>query len=286
MKLTKTPDAYIANYAEFGKDFISSSMLSLLTMCGYAFYLKCIEGWNDFINVRQTCGIAAHKARAVNLTQKIDSLEDMDIDSVKDAARDEARERFETHEYIPTKEFQGKSKEDAKDISINMGVEIAGKDYDVFQRYIIPAGVEESVALEYPGLNRIVVGRMDVREVGNVINDFKTSKAAYGQRKADDSPQLTTYGMLHLGKFGAEPILYRVQNIVNTGKGGCRHNEYETTRTREDLQRQLMRYVAACKAIDAGNFIPCNPQSWKCSPEYCGMFSRCKFGGAKLTGVK
>ena len=286
MKLTKTPDAYMANYAEFGKEFISSSMLALLTRCGHAFYLKCILGWDEHINIRQTCGTAAHKARAVNLSQKIKSHEDLPLDEVKDAARDEAKERFETHEYAPTKEFEGKSKDAAKIITINMGVQMAAKDYDVFQQSIEPAGVEEDVAVEYPGLNRIIVGRLDVREKGNVINDFKTSKRAYGQSKAHDSPQLSTYGMLHLGKFGLIPSFYRVQNIVHTGKGDCRHNEYYTERTKEDLQRQFMRYVAACKAIDAGNFIPCDPSEWICSVEWCAFYQRCEFGGLKLTGVK
>jgi hypothetical protein len=282
MNKATVPDAYLKNYDAFNKEYISTSMLSLLMKCGVAFKLKYIDRWHECIRIRQTAGTGAHKARKVNLAQKILTHENLKVDLVTDAARDEAKERFENNEYIPSKEFEGKSKGAAAGIATDMAVELAQKDYEVFQEDLQPVGVEESMAVEYPGLSRVIVGRLDVREPENVINDFKTGKRAYGQSKVDDSMQLSTYGMLHLAEFGAVPENYRVQNVVHTEKGGTRTNEYETMRTKEALQRQLMRFAAACRAIDAGNFIPADQSQWWCSKDFCGFYDRCKFGGGKI----
>ena len=282
MKKTSVPDAYLVEYDGLTDDWISTSALSMLMMCGMAFYYKYILRWHEPISVRMTAGSGAHKGREVNLKQKIDSEEDMAIDDVRDAARDDVEDRFDRSEYVATSEFEGKSKQHACDIAKDLAVEFVSEDYRSFQTEIRPLTVEESIAVKYEGVDRAIVGRTDLREENHIIDDLKTSKSAFGQSKTDNSMGLSTYGLLTLVEYDVLPPKYRIHN-VSQSKTGCKSNLYETTRSMEDIQRQLMRFVAGIKAIEAGNFIPCNPEHWKCSREYCGFFQRCPFGSGAIT---
>jgi len=271
------PDSYTAEYDGFADDWISTSALSALMMCGMSFYYKYILRWREPISVRMCAGSGAHKGREINLQQKITSLEDVPLDVVTDATRDDVVGRFEKNDYCATKEFEGKSKSHARDIATDLAVEFVTKDYSAFQVDLTPASVEESIAVQFEGLPRVIVGKIDLREEDCSIVDLKTGKQAFGQSKTDNSMALSTYGLLTLAEHGVLPPNYRIQN-VSRGKTGCKANLYETERTMEDIRRQLMRFTAGMKAIEAGNFVPCDSGHWKCSPGFCGFYSRCPYG--------
>ena len=276
----KAPDEYMSNYDGFREDWISTSALSLLMMCGQAFKFKYIDKIKEAIGVRQTSGSGAHKGREVNLSQKIESHEDLAVAEVQDATRDYVTEQFDSHDVQVEQDFAGKNKDQAKAICVDLATEFAAKDREVFQPEIQPAAVEESMAIRFPGLPRIVVGKLDVRLEDGTIRDLKTGKRAFGQSKADDSMGLTTYGMLKRADTGVAPPEYLIDN-VSAGAKGCKTNIYSTTRTEVQLQQQLMRFVQWSKVIDAGLFGPCDPSHWKCGPAFCGFYDRCKFGGGK-----
>lgn len=281
MKKAEVPDTYLVEYDGLTDDWISTSALAMLMRCGMAFYFKYILRQREPISVRMTAGSGAHKGREVNLTQKMESEENLPIDEVKDATRDDVIMRFDRNEYVATKEFEGKSKIHARDIAKDLAVEFVAEDYNAFQREIIPASVEESIAIKYEGISRAIVGKTDVREHDHSIVDLKTGKQAFGQSKADKSMALSTYGLLNLVQYGVLPPVYRIHS-VSKGKTQAKANLYETTRTMEDVQRQLMRFVAGVKAIEAGNFIPCDSSEWICSPEYCGFYHTCPYGAGEI----
>jgi len=57
-----------------------------------------------------------------------------------------------------------------------------------------------------------------------------------------------------------------------------------STRSIEDWNQlknyYIPRIVAGIKAsIKSGDFIPCNPTSWKHSEKFCGYWNICQFGG-------
>jgi hypothetical protein len=281
MKKTAIPDTYLADYDGLADGWISTSQLATLMMCGFAFFCKYILRLPEPISVRMTAGTGTHGGREMNLRQKIESGEDVSLVDVQDATRDLVEERFENNDYCETAEFEGKSKAHACDITKDMAIEFVTEDYNAFQIDCIPAGVEESIAVQYADLNRIIVGKIDVRNQDCSIIDLKTSKSAYGQAKTNKGMGLTTYGMLTLVEHGVLPPKYSIHNI-SRGKTGCKPHLYETTRTLEDIERQLMRFAAGIKVIEAGNFLPCNPEHWKCSPEMCGYHSQCLYGSGKI----
>jgi len=277
----EVPDDYMSNYDGFEKEWISTSSLATYIKCGLRFQFCYIDKMKGSQGMRQTMGSAAHKSREVNLTQKVKSQEDMNIEEVTDVARDYVCETFESNEIEIGKEWDGKSKDSARGIAVDMSVEMAEKDRLVFQPEIQPAAVEETLAISFPDISRIIVGKLDVREDydGNVIRDLKTGKRAFGQAKADDGMGLTTYGMLALSSSGIVIDKYLIDNVVNSGKTPCKTVAYETTRTKEELQKQLQRFALVCRNIDKGVFMCADPQEWYCSKEWCGYHDVCPYAG-------
>jgi len=274
--LPKVPDEYLAQYDGIGDMWLSTSALSLLMMCGVAFEDRYIKRKPQTTNIRMAVGSATHKGREVNLKQKVGSDEDMDLEAVQDATRDAANKIFETTEFRAEKEFEGKSKETSRGIAIDKSVSFVSRDYEDFQVDIAPEAVEEALAVRYEGLDRIICGKVDLRTTGGTIVDLKTGKRAKGQAWCDTSQALSTYGMLHLCTFGDSPERYIIHNIVD-GKAGCKSVQYETTRTEGELKRQLRRFVRAAEVIEKGIFLPCNPEHWFCSEEWCSSWAECPF---------
>ena len=89
MKKAEVPNAYMAEYDGFEKEWISTSALSCLMMCGIRFYYKYILREREPINIRMTSGSGTHKGREINLSQKIETQENLKLDEVKDATRDD-----------------------------------------------------------------------------------------------------------------------------------------------------------------------------------------------------
>jgi len=228
-----------------------------------------------------TAGSGAHKGREINLRQKIESHEDLPFEDCQDASRDYVNNSFDTKEVQVEQEFDGKSKEDAKGITVDLAVEITRKDREIFQPEIQPVQVERSLAVEYPEMSRIIVGTIDAEEGGEVVRDLKSGKRAYGQSKADDSMALSTYGVLLTATSGKMPSEYLIDNVVASGKSPVKTGAYRTTRTKEQLERQLRRFASWLKVVDSGMFAPCNPEHFKCCPQWCGYWPRCPYGGGK-----
>jgi CRISPR/Cas system-associated exonuclease Cas4 (RecB family) len=274
----EVPDEYLNNYDGFADHWMSVSMLKSFMMCPYAGYLKYIDRRPEPKHVRPTMGSGAHKGREVNLRQKIETQEDLPVSDVTDAARDYVVETFENNEIAGSAEFEGKNTEQLKNITIDLSVEIAAKDREIFQPEIQPVAVEEAFAVKYPGLDWILVGKVDNREKGR-MRDLKTGKRAFGQSKADDEMGLSTYGMLYLSSSSELITEYLIDNIVATGKTPAKTNAYRTTRTKEDMERQLKRFMAWGQSIQAGVFPPCDSAHWRCGPEFCGYYKQCEYGG-------
>jgi len=277
----KVPDGYMAGYDGFEKDWLSCSALALLQMCGIAFEYKYIKRIGEPVSVRMVAGSASHKAREYNLKQKVQTFEDVPLEEVCDKARDDANERFSNNDYAPTPEFQGKPKEEARGVAVDLAVEFSAEDYESFQTEIQPATVEEPLAVSFDGMSRIIVGKLDLTLPDTKVLDLKTGKRAKGQKWCDDSQALSTYGLLSLEVKGVAPIGYVVQNVVQTKKG-IKSETYYTTRTEEDLRRQLLVYKTVMQVIDKGAFIPCNSEEWKCSESWCGYHGMCPYGGKEI----
>jgi hypothetical protein len=276
------PDDYLSRYDADGALWISTSMLTDYILCGIHCHRTYLEREREPRAVRVSIGIGTHKGRELNLKQKVETQEDLPVDESTDAARDKVNEEFEEFEIITLDdEFEGKSKKDARGLAVDIAASLAEADREEFQPGIIPAAVETSLRVEFPGFGREVVGTIDVWDIDDDVHDLKTSKRAKNQRAADTNKGFTTYGMLKLCTDGKLPKKYHMENCV-AGKKGVRTLSFETTRTEAQMNQMIARYALALEGMEKGVFQPADPEfSWKCSEAYCGFWPTCKFGGKK-----
>jgi hypothetical protein len=276
------PDNYTAEYDNIVTDeWISNSALSLLMSCGYAFHYKYILRLPEARGIRSTAGSGSHKGREVNLKQKIDSGVDLSVSEVCDAARDYVHKAFDENPIQPDDEFEGKPKSQLRDIATDFAVEIAVVDLEEFQPVIEPKLVEHRMAVKFPGMSRTLVGMCDNVEMNDDVRDLKSSKRAWGQKKADDAAGMTTYGIMRYAETGKLPGNYFIDNVVASGKKPARSNALVTVRTKAQLEQHLERFIQWDKVINAGVFGPCDPEAWRCSKAYCGFYMHCPFGDEK-----
>lgn len=279
-KTAPVPDGYLQNYDGFQADWISTSALACLMRCGMAFYYKYIELIPEPKSVRLACGSATHKGREVNLKQKVETEEDLPVEEVTDAARDSINETWASSEIHVEKEWEGKSTDEARGIAVDLATDMAAKDREIFHPQIRPAAVEETVAISFPSLPRLIVGKKDVREKGNegILRDLKTGKRAFGQSKADSDMGLTTYGLLEKVSTGQAPDRYLIDNVIARSKTKPTRTEvYETVRSEKRLEQQLARFALAMEIIQKGAFMCCNPGDWVCSESWCGYWRICPY---------
>jgi len=275
------PDEYNAEYDNIvTNDWISNSALSLLMTCGFAFNYKYVLRIPEDRGIRSTAGSGGHKARETYLKAKEETEEGLPVDELTDAARDFVHHTFDKHPIHADSEFEGKGRTELRDITTDFAVNIAVKDSEDFLPYVKPKLVEHRMAVKFPGMSRTMVGMCDNIEVNDDIRDLKSGKRAYGQKKVDDLPGLTTYGIMRYAETGKLPGAYYVDNVTLL-KNGPGSNAYVTHRTKEQLEQHLQRFIVWNKVIDSGLFGPADPGHWRCSESFCGYWSQCPFGKAK-----
>jgi hypothetical protein len=135
------------------------------------------------------------------------------------------------------------------------------------------AAIETRVELRVPGVPLPIVGYIDII-TGDGPGDFKTSKAAWSQDKADDEIQ-TLFYLAALNQMG-KPV----------PNGAFTHYVFVKTKTPQFQKIQhthgagqvfwLFQLIQSVwKGIEAGVF-PLNPTGWRCSPQYCEYYGRCR----------
>lgn len=115
-------------------------------------------------------------------------------------------------------------------------------------------------------------GREIPEDLRSAVVDFKFKGKSMTRAEVDGSLQLTLYS-LATGVYAV-----RFDQLLKTKVPQIKRAS--STRTKQDhvwLQR-VVREVA--EAISKGAFPPCSPDSWICSPRWCGYFSECR--GKKL----
>jgi len=252
---------------------ISNSMLGLWLKCGEAFKFRYLEDLKIPPGIAAHRGGAVHKAAEINHKQKIDTEEDMPLDSLQDAARDEYVTRCKEGVLISPKDRPQKDK------LLNEGLNdaiIMTKSYkDEIAPQIMPAMVEKYMIKDF-GFEYPICGITDVIDTNNIIHDIKTStkiKTA-GWEKIELQP--TFYILLY--EDTRDPLLTKFMpkfkyHIITPQKV----QELETQRTAADVGR-LIQYIAVfMQDLKAGVFKPAEPGHWLCSEKWCGYYPICKY---------
>jgi hypothetical protein len=286
----------------------SNSMLYTAQQCGERFRRKYIE--RDFrpSSIRAKRGIAVHKVAGKSHVRQLAGKERGDprevyIDAV--LSDEEAKDVAATEFDHSVKEYGVAWSDAEKEIGVekvageekDTAVRMAGYYVGKVARGVDPLAVERSLTIKPAGLDVEILGIIDlvgeepapaldpfaeeperrVRGVTiEVVHDLKTSDKRPREDAIGSNQQLTMYSLLRAAQTGKPPDRVRLTTLVNSRQGVVTVTQ-TGTRSLEDLNAVAARIDASIRMVEAGAFVPANPDAWWCSEKFCEYWTECKF---------
>lgn len=249
------------------REFQSFSSLSTFLRCPMQYYFRYCEGIKAPPAVALLEGSAGHKGNEANYKQKIDTRKDLPVDDVLDAVSTEFDARAPEVE-----DWEGQKKGEVKDGIVKLMRLVHKVHYPTVQ----PVECEKEYVVEVQG-STLKVYR-DLKDEAGYIRDSKFVKRARSQGDADKDLQLTIYSYCdRTDKVAFDCFVKGKTNKVAV---------VESRRTNEDWTRLERMVPALLTAIESGSFYPCDPASWSHSPDYCGYWNICPYGGKNTNPVQ
>ncbi len=252
---------------------IHKSHLGMFLRCPQQFERRYINGEIIPPGIAARRGSATHKAAEINHLQKITTREDLPIDTLQDAARDE---------YVRLVKVEGvfipKDQISEKDKLLAAGLDASTRLTKLYRETLAPA-IQPILAEKFleidAGLELPMAGTIDVLTEENWLPDLKTADKSKGVNEANNSLQLTFYAGLVADYIGKWPDKVSLEILVNTKEPKLQ--SLETKRGPQHWRNLLLRVQLMIAQINTGLFPPCSPDFWSCSPNWCGYFWSCKY---------
>jgi len=252
---------------------ITQSMLGMFLRCPHQFERRYLRGEIIPPGIAARRGSATHRAAQINHEQKLHSQEDLSVDDLQDAARDHyVKQIKEEGVFIPKDKISEKEKLLAG--GLDAAVRLTKLYRETLAPTIRPALVEEKLTID-AGLDLPIQGTIDVLTEDHWLLDLKTADKSKGSDEAEHSLQLTLYAGLVAHRTGKWPVRISLEILVNNKEPKLQ--SLTTTRGPEDWVNLLLRVKLLLAQIQVGIFPPCDPNSWICSPNWCGYFWPCKY---------
>jgi hypothetical protein len=249
------------------KPHLSPSQLDMMSRCGEAYRRRYIEGERIPPGIAMLSGTGVHAGAEVNFRQKIDTRVDLPADDIVDAAVDGFDKGIAGgYEVGPEDESPDAARDQVADLARLYADEIA-PEYQ-------PRFVEQSVRIELPG-SHDMLGILDMADDAGRVVDLKTTGKSKSQAEADASPQLTFYAAAHKVLTGELASEVRLEVLVKSKTP--KRVLLASTRGPADFAALANRINVASSAIAAGVFLPADPNSWMCSPKWCGFHATCPY---------
>lgn len=252
---------------------LHQSMLNSWLKCGEQFRRRYIEGEIIPPGIAARRGTGVHKGAEINHRQKVKTGVDLPVSDLQDAARDEfVRVVKERGVFIPKDEVSGKNR--LLNEGLNQVVESMIIYHQDIAPHIHPVMVEERLSAEIEGFPMPLGGSLDVSDDQGKIIDLKVMKGK-NQAWADKQLQATFYYLLYKEATGEFPKQFNFELIVPNKD--IVHKRLITQRAERDFI-VLRRLVEVFQHdLQTGVFRPAEPDSWVCTPKFCGYYPTCKF---------
>lgn len=256
------------------------SALSKFEFCGYAWSLENNEGRRGLGTFYTARGTGHHKARELNLRQKVKTYKDLPLAPMLDAARDKINEIVADGALdFDTEHLKGLGKKAAAGRIIDETVRLVQIDRANLQSRIQPREVEIEIMIRLPGWPFDIAMRLDSIDADNYVTDAKTSKRKWNQLKAETEYQPKIYKLGHKAHCPGDPFAGFRYHIVTCTPKQHKLSAYEliVNPNEQRIRAVLERFNAMHNSIQAGLFQPCHSGHWKCSAEYCSFYRWCKY---------
>lgn len=253
-------------------DFLTKSMLGQFARCPAQFERRYIN--NEIIppgiSARQGSGV--HKGAEVNHLQKIASRKDLPLDVIQDAARDHYVSLVKNEGVFISKSEVGETQK-LLAAGLDNTVRLAKLYTEELAPTIQPVMAEERLFFDCQGIP--LSGQLDVLTEDDRLPDLKTASKSKSQSEADVSIDLTMYAGLVANHIGKWPEEVSLDVLVNSKEPKLQI--LRSTRGPKDWLVFMERVKVVWAQIHTGLFPPCEPNSWICSPKWCGYFESCRY---------
>lgn len=140
---------------------------------------------------------------------------------------------------------------------------------------IKPRAIETKVELYVPDVPVPIIGYVDLIEQDGVLADIKTSSKSWSEDRARTEMQPVFYlaARQQAGSLANLGLKFRHYVFVKTKTPKIQ--VFETTRSLADLFWLMDMIGDVWRGIEREVFPP-NPGTWKCSPQWCGHWIRCR----------
>ena len=250
-------------------DYLSPSQLVEFQRCGEAWRRRHLE--EDFVPP----GIAAVTGRSVRETalaclRRRQQGETPGPEETADLAADAYRRGLARGVHLAPEELScaaallGKGRDNAVSLAL------------LFRRALLPALspllVEEKVELDL-ALPLPVRVTLDCCTATGEVHAFSSASRRWNPDKAHAAPGPALWPAALDKAAGIRPARMVFNVLIAAGTPALQR--VETTRHAGDLAPVLRQFRLMIASINAGIFPPAAPESWHCSPRWCGYFYSC-----------
>jgi hypothetical protein len=266
------------------KPHFSVSQLNMLSRCGEQYRRAYVEGERIPPGIAAAKGTAVHRAAEENLTQKIETHQDISVDDATAAAAAAFDKQVEVYGITLSDDEKHKGEDavlgEAKDRAVAMAKAHIELQAPLYQ----PLFCEEAVRLEIPKSSHDFLGIIDLVDDKRRVVDWKTTAQRKSQSEADYSLQLTAYALLYNKLTGqGYPDELRLEYLVDSKKRGPQRQMLRTYRGDSSVDALAARIETAKNLVKAGFFAPVEPGHWCCSPKWCGYWATCPYVDSERT---
>jgi len=250
---------------------IHQSSANMALRCGEQFRRRYIE--NEIIppGIAASCGTGVHEGNRVNLKQKIQSKIDLPLSDIKDATRDGYVHALRNGVYLPKEDKPAKNQ--LINDGLNKALRLSELYLDEVAPGIQPISTEEhfivDIGLEFP-----IEGQMDYQTEPK-IGDLKTAGKSWSEGQIGKEIQPIFYTLAHEKKTG-ERLPFEYDILVDL-KSGPKLQIQDIYPTDHHYRALIKKIEMVIRMIKTGTFLPANPSSWWCSPNWCGYFYTCQY---------
>ena len=135
-------------------------------------------------------------------------------------------------------------------------------------------GIERRVELRVPGVPLPVVGFIDIITEDGIPGDFKTSSKSWTTDRAAGELQPLFY-LAALNQAGIEVPGWRFRHYTIVKTKTPKFETFEVAHKPSELFFLFQIIQKFWQAVEREIF-PLNPTGWKCDPNYCDFWSRCR----------
>ena len=248
----------------------SVSQINMATRCLLQYYYRYVKGIKRLGSAAMHLGTAFHFAAETNYAQKVESKKDLKLTVVLDAYND----KFDN----PDQEIDW-ADDDPASIK-DTGYKLTELYYNKAAIVTQPVMVEKRMFVDLPGVDRPLLGFIDLVDDKSFIRDSKTKGKTPPENIAANSLQLSAYAMGYRAITGKKEKGVGLDFCIKT-KEPKYIEIHEKTRPDWQLTRDLETIINVAKVINAGTFYPCDPDAWNCSEKWCGYYKECREKGKK-----